>query len=47
MASTTSLLMVMSGEITGKGVDQVGQNLVLGRSKGKAFALRRNRRKCP
>jgi hypothetical protein len=40
-------LMVMSGEITGKGVDQVGQNLVLGRPKGKAFALRRNRRKCP
>ncbi|RXG90003.1 hypothetical protein EAS61_14990 [Bradyrhizobium zhanjiangense] len=39
--------MVISGEITGKGVDQLGQNLVLARQKGKAFALRRNRSKPP
>jgi hypothetical protein len=34
--------MVMSGEITSKGLIRLGQNLVLGRPKGKAFALRRS-----
>jgi hypothetical protein len=37
--------MIMSGGIHWQGVDQVGQNLVLGNQKGKAFALRRNRAK--
>src|SRR5439155_23640458 len=42
--------VVFDGHVRGnhwQRVDQVAQNLVLGRPKGKAFALRRNRRKCP
>jgi hypothetical protein len=39
--------MIMSGGNHWQGVDQVGQNLVLGKPKGKAFALRRNWSKRP